>query len=244
MFVNGRESSFHLSAHGKILIIGTKSSNFDQDYRGNDQLIFWNSTDPATNRKDYIPKKVEIMFVAKWVNHPLTERLERVAKRQGVQTYRRIKSLGNMRALIDQLLRESAEKQKNLPPVHEKIFLPQKENQPRPASTVNDVSTVNKIGSEEVQQPKTGGHEIMTAPAIDKEVAITKRTKVGKGELKKFIEENANLAALDRKAKIIRLFTLAREANIPTTLKSVDHGLRQIRKGREEKTSQHEGGKI
>lgn len=68
----------------RILIVGGRTTNFPESLRRLDQLIFWNSTDPETERKSKIPEGVKLIIITRFVSHTLLTRIRGLAS-EGVR---------------------------------------------------------------------------------------------------------------------------------------------------------------
>jgi hypothetical protein len=55
-------------AHGNILIVGTKASNFDEEIRTNPRVILWDGQHENWVRKD-IPQNVQAIFFTRFIGH-------------------------------------------------------------------------------------------------------------------------------------------------------------------------------
>lgn len=226
--MNGHELSFHLSAHGEILIVGGRASNFDQEYREHEQLIFWYSRDPQTARKQYIPKNIEVIFFTQWIDHSLSTRIKKIAKGKLIQCSWHITELGKIKAFIKNLLRESAERRERERLPEPKAEVPTLQ---KPKVSVGHISAphVTSDSKKDSELTITGGG-VMTQTT--EEAKKEEKKKVGKGVLKKFVGDNADIAAIGYTQEIARLFSLAQEAGINTTPDSISARFSELKRAR------------
>ena len=71
-------SSFRqISANGKVLILGGRSSNFPEWVKNHPRVVIWFNTDPAAWRKDSIPERVEVIIHTRFIAHKMIERVKK-----------------------------------------------------------------------------------------------------------------------------------------------------------------------
>jgi len=194
-----------LSPTGKILIVGSRPSNFEDKWLKNPRLVFWHSTDKKASGKKKIPACVEIVIFTKFVSHSLSERIKAMARTAQANFFRYVQDTGEIKRIlgeyrIDDLA--SSFVQPRTPEVQEHILdLPLKPTQGlvRPTPQILPVAEV-----------------ITEIKAERKEGIMMKR-----GALREFVRDNADFSVSIAKEEIERLFQVAQERGLVTTLGSI-----------------------
>jgi hypothetical protein len=95
----------HLVPHidSKLLIVGGKPSNFPDEIRRNPRLIFWDSIDPETVRRQKIPAGVTAIVCTRFVDHAIVERINAIVPK-GVKVIKGVRGTGQIRRAIATVL--------------------------------------------------------------------------------------------------------------------------------------------
>jgi hypothetical protein len=90
-------------AQGKrVLIVGSKGSNFEERLRKDSRFEFWDSTDPSTVSRR-VPAHVGAMLFLKYLPHALHNRLCAEAEKLGFKPLAPLQSTGQVRKLLSLL---------------------------------------------------------------------------------------------------------------------------------------------
>lgn len=91
-----------LGAHGQLLVVGGKDSNFTVEQRGHDRVVYWDSTDPSIERR-VLPRAAQAVVFTRFIGHKLQQRIKNAAVRQRAFVYPLTMNTGQIRELIELL---------------------------------------------------------------------------------------------------------------------------------------------
>jgi hypothetical protein len=224
-----------ISEEGKILIVGSKPSNFKSEWLNNPRLIFWHSTDPKSSNPSNIPKGVEYIIFTRFVDHSLQQRIQALAKGGNAVVFRFAQNTGEIKRLIEEsgILKAPIRAKKVTPPqpliptVPVAPTLPA-ETIPGPVST-QESSTLNVPAAvspfTNLPESQEKGGEAMEA---------RKRKILGRGVLRSFVLQNADFTVTPLVNEARRLWELAKAQGLKTTPRSIEACLYALRKGQKQ----------
>lgn len=207
-----------VSENARIMIIGTKPGNFP-DYENNDRFVLRSSTNLKKSQGDLVPNGVEVIFFLKFISHQFSTIIS-TARKIGVKVFKSTKNTGEIKRIIQEsgILNVPYQKPNNNGEgsgldIHSPIF-----DQVEKASVVvpppSAVSEVIEVNQQEVVENPT----------------IVSRQNVRRGDLKAFVIQNANLEVVNQADEKRRLFNLALQAGLQTTLDSIGFTYYSLRK--------------
>jgi len=228
-----------ISEEGKILIVGSKSSNFGREWLNNPRLIFWHSTDPKSSNPSNIPKGVEYIIFTRFVDHSLQQRIQALAKGGNAVVFRFAQNTGEIKRLIEEsgILKAPIPAKKVTPP---QLLIPTVpvaptlpvEAIPGPVSTqesptpnVPAVSPFTNLPVTNLPESQEKGGEAMEA---------RKRKILGRGVLRSFVLRNADFTVTPLVNETRRLWELAKAQGLKTTPRSIGACLYALRKGQKQ----------
>jgi hypothetical protein len=88
-----------------VLILGARTLNVPQRMRDDPRFVFWDSSDPATDRKTVVPENTHVVLMTRFVTHELTERISR-ALPADAHFFRRPLNTGMLRKIIEEAMTE------------------------------------------------------------------------------------------------------------------------------------------
>lgn len=89
-----------LDTRAKVLIVGGRGANFPERFRRDSRLVFWDSTDPATHKRDKIPADVKVVIVTRFISHSLFARLKSMIP-PGVKLLKYAQGTGRIKDLLE-----------------------------------------------------------------------------------------------------------------------------------------------
>lgn len=72
-----------LNGGGTLLLVGGRSTNFDDTIRQHPRITVWDSTDPATDRKEP-PDNTKVIFCTRFIRHTMFHKLQRFAAKRHI----------------------------------------------------------------------------------------------------------------------------------------------------------------
>lgn len=71
---------------GKVLIVGAKSSNFDDELMSNPRVILWSSQEEHWSDKE-LPVNVRAVFITRWIGHAAFNKIQTEAKKKRITIF-------------------------------------------------------------------------------------------------------------------------------------------------------------
>lgn len=213
-------TSATLTPSGKILIVGSKPSNFSGWLKGKPEIAsrlkFWESlsTNGKKSERKNMPKFVEMIIFTRFISHAEKTNIEKQAHNAGVNFFRSVHGTGEIKTLVEEMLfvgKMAVEK--SVQPVYERIYAPVQIKQEREEE---------KGG---IVEEKTTNESIVVEPPTVEQKKWKKPAPV-----QDFVFENANFSAKSPKIEIGRLLSLAQEKGVGTTERSVGAVFFKLRK--------------
>ena len=201
-----------LQLGGVAVIVGGRTTNFTDAMRQHPQFVFWDSTDPHTQRRD-LPANARVVLVTRFVSHALEQRVRSDAKRRGIASIPGLMSSGDVR--------------EHLQPVVDHV-VPKREEPVTAFEALFDTSMRIMNPLLDVSGPKQ-------APAVPQEMEIPVSTpqvlrRPGMGELKAFIVKH-----MDRSSALEgpfdearRLLSKLHDSGVTSTIDSVRQTMRKF----------------
>jgi hypothetical protein len=72
--------------HGSVLIVGTKTGNFDDELRTHPRVILWESQDQRWTDKD-VPNNVQAIFITRFIGHSHFDKILREARKKRITIF-------------------------------------------------------------------------------------------------------------------------------------------------------------
>lgn len=204
-----------ISAQGKVLILGGRSSNFPNWVKSHPRVVIWFNTNPSTWKKDTIPAGVELIILTRFVDHKLKDRVSK-NKPASVRMITTPISTGKIKSVLETLgvlktpAVKDAEKEKDA--AQEML---QETRMEEHESADQDDSDGNAQGQHELQPT---------------DVNKRKRIMVARGALRRFLLEHANLSAASPRDEAKRLVPIAQSHGLTSSYESIATGIRQLQK--------------
>lgn len=187
-----------LRGGGVALIVGGRTTNWTEEMRRHPQLLFWDSTDPKTYKKD-IPSNTRAILITRFTSHGMEKKLRDEAKRRGIAIIPGLSSTGDVRA--------------HLQPVVDHVVPPPAPD-PEPEFEVIKPTPPPAAPVVVAQEPATAVPRTLRPPA--------------RGELRTFIIEQADRTATSgpKSPEVQRLLAGLRERGISSTPDSISQAIR------------------
>jgi len=224
------------AADWKVLIVGGRDSNFSPEIRNDKRLVFWDSTDPETFRRNQIPVRVKVVILTRFITHRIYTNLKENIPlgvhfldcskfgtgliRKAIQSLQRIMdSERRVRAVLEVVPAAIAAAVS----FHDTVAVdnPIDIEPPRAAEPAYVPERSEKMAENDEASGSKNESEIKPS--------IMKRSR---GFLRKFVSENANFSVVPVAYEIDRLFNYAASLGMKTTRNSVAQTLRILRKRR------------
>ncbi len=88
----------------KVLLVGTKDGNVDDDLRSHPQTIFWDSNHPAARKKAKLPLGLVAVIFLRFLSTGWYQRIKREAKRKQIWFTNDTLSTGELRRILGEIL--------------------------------------------------------------------------------------------------------------------------------------------
>lgn len=92
-----------LNGGGTLLLVGGRSTNFDDTIRQHPRITVWDSTDPATDRKDP-PDNTKVIFCTRFIRHTMFHKLQRFAQKRHILMMPGFGGTGEIKEVVNMAL--------------------------------------------------------------------------------------------------------------------------------------------
>lgn len=224
---------------GVIVIVGGRSTNVTHDMRTDPRLVFWDSTDPKSARKD-LPSNTRAVLMTRYISHEMSHRITKEARRRNILCDTRQFETGELRAELQRIVdhqppkppRESVDAEiQRLIAATEADHHPVETKPWRP--TIDPVVPPTEVDDTPIMETPT---PTPTPPSTDAVVSTGRR---GRATLQDWVGKYGDLAVVDRTAeakRLVKLFAMrGRKAELSSVLETMR--LMRIAAGGKQRTS-------